>query len=184
MMRYVNKRLVIFHLLLLAVFPFTAPGQMAPMEVHIKFNGDSTLHGFAGTAGHASITNSRSPDGQDVMEVHVPVRKMKTGNNSRDSRMYRMFHADSHPYITGMMDARHMIDSGVAETVPVSLTICGSSRDVMADISSVVTTSGRTVRRLAFDVSLASFGLTPPAVVGLIRVKDTVHVTADIVAQQ
>jgi len=70
------------------------------------------------------------------MEVHVPVRKMKTGNNSRDSRMYRMFHADSHPYITGMMDARHMIDSGVAETVPVSLTICGSSRDVMADISS------------------------------------------------
>lgn len=185
MTRYVNNRFIIFGMLLLSVIlPVAAPGQMIPAGIQVKFQGDSTLHGFAGTVEHASITNSRSPGGHDITEVHLPVRKMKTGNNTRDNRMYRMFDAENFPDITGTMDARNWLEPISAGAVPISLTICGRNREIMAEMSSAVSTNGFPVHRLAFDVSLSSFGLTPPAVVGLIRVKDTVHVTADIITHQ
>lgn len=143
--------------------------------VHVTFAGTSTLHDFSGTVQSSDVACEASSNGVEMVTVRVPVMEMKTGHDGRDARMYKMFHADTHPLIEGQADRSSLTADG-ATAVPLRMTLHGVTREVEAERSPAPSEGPSTVR-LAFALSLKAFDLEAPSVVGLIRVKDTVQVS-------
>jgi polyisoprenoid-binding protein YceI len=147
----------------------------------IRFVGSSSLHDWEGqvppirTALHDSaLTGDWSGD------LVIPVAALDTGNESRDARMREMFHADRWPEIR--VAIRGVEPDVVARTreLVVPLTI----GEVTHDVTTKITDWKRQGDRASFDVtarvSLESFGLEAPSVLGLVRVADEVNVQAHV----
>ena len=66
---------------------------------------------------------------------------------------------------------------GQAE-IPFTLEIAGVKQELVAKVSKLVTEGSRRTFDAAFEVSVKSFGLKTPSIMGLIRVNDIVKVTS------
>jgi hypothetical protein len=177
----------------------------------IKFFGESTLHGFDGQAACQPFTLSSeektgASDGEGGASeaktgqsgiirqpvVKVLVGEMDTDNSSRDKKMYAMFEQDKYPEIQVLfadLDPDVILQQlQVSETVPGSLEfdlrIREISMPVQAVVRDLVVTPERFLFVMEFPLSLASFQLKAPSVLGFIRVDDQVRVEIDVLLRR
>ncbi len=178
--------------LLLCLFVVVVGAADLNGSCEIRFQGTSTLHGFTGVGSCEPFGFSEIPSpGADRLfsagRVEVAVAKMDTDNDSRDRKMYKMFEADQFPFISGRFSQMNphqlirQIQSG--KQLSFELTMHGKTKTVNATVKEIVLDAERLTFAAEFPVSLASFDLKPPGVLGIIRVADEVLVTVDVTLQ-
>jgi polyisoprenoid-binding protein YceI len=143
--------------------------------LRVKFTGDSTLHGFSGIVHRGEAIKLAGDDGHDRVRITVPVLSLDTDHRARDKRMYTMFEADSFRVITGEADLEVVLDEHALE-VPLIITMHGVAREVIARRAAHAAEKVE----LELDLALTSFDLTPPSVLGMIKVDDRVHVAVSL----
>lgn len=143
-----------------------------------RFRGTSTLHDFEGRAAPVEVVLV-ADGGRWSGDVRVPVASLDTGNGWRDDGLRSLLRADAHPDLIGRLTA---VDPDAVRrdgTLPVDLTIAGTTRPAVARIRRWEQSADRLVADVELDVSLAAYGLTPPRTL-FIRVGDTVSVTVGV----
>ena len=159
---------------------------------NIRFSGKSTLHGFNGLASCESFTfdKLKGPGGEPLLGdgmVKIMVVHMDTDNDSRDGKMFKMFDAENFPYLLGhfpQVNLQQLIARIQSEkSLPFELTIRDITNSVDATLKNIDFSNGLLTFTAEFPVSLASFNLRPPGVLGIIRVADEVQVAVDVTLQ-
>ena len=155
----------------------------------VAFLATATLHDVSGSARclpFAAVL-ARDSAGRQIIptvEVEVPVASMDTRNKSRDGKMREMFLSERFPRIHA---AAHDVDverlraeigkgPGGNASIDLLLRIRDVERKVRATASNLKESGERVSFDLEFPVSLKEFGLTPPSVLGIVRVGDKVSV--------
>ncbi|NOR50639.1 MAG: hypothetical protein GQ530_06380 [Desulfuromonadales bacterium] len=171
----------------------TTPALTLEGSCDIRFFGESTLHGFDGQAACQpfTLTNEGESGKSGIIRqpvVKVLVGEMDTDNSSRDKKMYAMFEQDKYPEIQVLfadLDPDVILQQLQAtETVPGSLEfdlrIREISMPVRAVVRDLVVTPERILFVMEFPLSLTSFQLKAPSVLGFIRVDDQVRVEINV----
>lgn len=173
--------------------PATADAAAQAVKGHceIRFVGSSTLHDFSGEVQSRPFELETHLD--DVAgdawwsgAIEVAVFEMDTGIARRDRKMRAMFDAERFPLIVADFPKIEsallaMARSGGEPEIDFDLTIREAKRPVAARISHW-TDQGRGARfDVAFELSLQSFGLEVPPVLGLLRVGDVVTVRVQVI---
>jgi hypothetical protein len=154
----------------------------------VKFKGYSTLHDFEGTlkAVPLKVRVASGKNGRVVSATSaVKVKQMSTDNAKRDAGMMTMFHEPEHHLIdlevNGADERTLRPHDGRPGSMPVTLTIAGHRGTANGTVTNLAEKGDAVSFDLAFPVSLAAFKLEPPSAVGgLVKVKDTVDVTAHV----
>ena len=158
----------------------------------IRFSGDSTLHGFNGVANCQPFAfNVLSGQGADLLiqegAVQVAVTGMDTDNDSRDAKMFEMFEADQYPFILGHFPQFNLqqliVEMQRGNDLAFEMTIRDTSNTIHAAIQDLTLVAGRLAFKAEFPVSLSSYDLKAPSVLGIIRVADEVQVTVDVILE-
>lgn len=156
----------------------------------IEFLAASTLHDFSGKVEARPFELTRhgvASTGQEWWSgsVEVAVAEMSTGIGRRDRNMRAMFEADVFPSIVA--DFPHVASaefagarSGDRARLGFNLRIREVTQPIEASVSHWIENADGASFDAEFDVSLASFGLVVPPVLGLLRVDDVVHVRAHV----
>ncbi|MDT8443349.1 MAG: YceI family protein [Desulfuromonadales bacterium] len=181
--------MVVFLLLAATASALTLEG-----SCDIRFFGRSTLHGFDGTAACQPFTLATSGEiGDSGMiqqtVVEVLVEEMDTGNTIRDKQMHAMFEQKSYPKIQGLftdldpdvvMRQLQAKDNALSH-LEFDLRIRDINQWVQAVTRDLVVNPEQISFTMAFPVSLASFQLQPPSVLGFIKVDDQIQVEVSVV---
>jgi polyisoprenoid-binding protein YceI len=144
----------------------------------IAFQGTSTLHDFSGTAQADPFPFLVALDGKSATlggTALVAVARMDTQHAKRDENMRTMFEATRFPLITGVL-APVQINPAAATQVPLELTIRGRSLTVPATLTGWRMEDNVLHFELDMTLSLQQFGLSPPVLLGFIKVGDAVPV--------
>jgi len=158
-------------------------------ECSIRFFGKSTLHDFAGQAACQPFVLQTQGDesGRQVIEptvVAVPVSRMDTDNDRRDKKMWAMFDGTNFPEIKGhfaaldpdvVLEQLKATENGQG-SLEFDLQIREVTQHIKANTNVLTITPEQIVFTMEFPLSLASFELKPPSVMGIIRVADEVRV--------
>jgi len=180
------------HLLLVWLLCLAAPAAATSLEggCAVRFFGDSTLHAFEGTGGCEPFSMAvENADGKNLVRnarVEVNVASLDTDIALRNKQMRAMFDSEHFPRIVGRFgdfnpDAllRTWEDSPDAG-LDFDLTIRDVSRPVKARVHALQVTADQIDFTLDFTLSLSSFGLDAPTVLGIIRVADEVRLAIDV----
>ncbi len=180
-----------FLLLILCALP--AAALELPGNCRIHFTGSSTLHDFAGDGGCEPfvLQVKNTAEGTAMVAetvLNVPVAVMQTANDGRDEKMRAMFAADRFPRITGILpggpltDLRRQLHAAAAGKggFPLRLRIREIETPVAAKVTRLADSPDGLSFDLEFPVSLGTYHLEPPSVLGLIKVADQVRVTASL----
>jgi hypothetical protein len=159
----------------------------------VTFTGSSTLHDFDGTAAcnpFALTVNEPQPGEPQLVSVvlNVPVADMSTGIDRRDRTMRAMFESELFPLITGRLAAapleeiRRQIHESAKKgsEFTLMLQIRNIEQPIKTRVTRLVDTTESFNVDLEFTLSLATFRLEPPAVLGFIRVADQVKVKVNV----
>ena len=171
----------------------TAPAVTLEGSCDILFFGQSTLHGFDGQVACQPFTlSSGGQTGKyGVMlqpVVKVLVEEMNTDNSGRDKKMHAMFEQDQYPQVQGLfadldpeviLPQLHAVDETPGQ-LEFDLQIREISQRVQAATRDLVVTPEQVSFTMEFALSLASFHLKPPRVLGFIKVDDQVQVEASV----
>jgi len=155
----------------------------------VRFKGYSTLHNFEGTVGPVPLKVTVAPgqSGRIVSATSkVPVKKMTTNHEGRDRNMMAMFNERFfHVIDVEVVDAPETElrpQDGKPGTMRIALTIAGQRALGRAVVTNLNEAENNLSFDLSFPLSLKAFKLQPPgALGGLVKVKDTVDVTAHVV---
>lgn len=163
----------------------------------IRFFGESTLHGFDGqvTCQPFTLISVAETGKSGVIQqpmVEVLVVEMDTDNSARDKKMHAMFEQNNYPLIQGLfadLDPDLVLQQlQTVETTPghleFDLRIREISQRVQALTHDLVITPEQISFTMGFTLSLASFQLQPPSVLGFIKVDDQVQVEAKVLLQR
>ncbi|HMO52729.1 MAG TPA: YceI family protein [Kiritimatiellia bacterium] len=153
---------------------------LPPSAVEVEFIGDSTLHRFSGTAMASEIAEVSAPGNRTLIRVVIPVSTMNTGHESRDNNMRHMLDAAHYGLIVGEALREELLQARAGETIALALTIRNETRQVEAVWSRMDEANGEYTVVLECDISLKDYLLKAPSVMGLIRVKDTVHLSIKV----
>ncbi len=159
-----------------ALFLAGAASAWAAPASHITFTGDSTLHAFSGEATAEAPTWMRQTNGAWRVDLHVRAADLHTGHDKRDRNMWRMLEGELFPTLSGFMEDLPALAPGGSATHRLRLRIHGRELEVPATITAAPGADGAPQLDVHFVVSLQALALKPPAVLGLIRVHDTVDV--------
>jgi len=173
-----------------------APAEEIRGTCDLRFLGVSTLHNFSGTVRCLPfladlVKNPGGGTGIPVVEVDVPVDEMDTGNGSRDGQMREMFQSDRFPRIHGTVkeiDVDAIRKEGAKEgggraAFDLVLRIRSVERTVRASVANLREEGNRVGFDVEFPVSLEEFGLEAPSFLGIIRVRDKVTVTGNVLLE-
>lgn len=158
----------------------TARAESLAATADITFSGSSTLHDFEGTATSLPF-DARFTEDQETGRLQVNakamlnVQRMTTENKKRDINMFKMFDLEHFKLIVGELPETTITAEGDTR-VRLHLKIRNVENDVDATISNVQRNGNTISCNMKFPVSLKTFGLKGPSVLGLIRVDDTVYV--------
>lgn len=162
------------------------PAQAATInaDAQIVFHGSSTLHDFEGTVTappfHVELQQVGGEERVTVKaDAVVKVGAMTTDNRKRDKNMFRMFDLEHYALIEGSLPET-VISVKEPTKVKLLLKIRNEQHEVEATISDVRLDGNKMSCRMTFAVSLQSFHLKAPSVMGVIRVDDTVQVECTI----
>ena len=174
-----------------AVLFFTINAGATAMDggCSVRFFGQSTLHDFEGQVACQPfiMQTEEGPLGHQVVGqpvVTVRVSEMSTDNTSRDEKMWTMFDGEHFPEIKGQfvdLDPKVAIEQLASqengdETVEFDLQIREVTQRIRARSREVNISPEQIGVIIEFPLSLASFDLKPPSVMGIIRVADVVRV--------
>lgn len=159
----------------------------------IHFSGESTLHDFDGNVACQPFTltsDAVRETGSRLRQpvVTVMVREMNTDNTARDKKMRAMFEEEKYPEIQGLfgdLDPEKILQQwqeqeGARGTLTFDLQIRQVKQRVTATTRDLLVTPEQISFVMSFPVSLASFQLKPPSVLGFIKVDDQVHVDVKV----
>jgi len=176
------------------IFAVNAGATTLHGDCSIRFFGQSTLHDFEGQGACQpfSVQTEETRAGHEVVQspvVNVLVSEMNTDNPSRDQKMWAMFDQEHFPEIKGRfveLDPEFALEQLAASensepTLALDLQIRGITQRIMVKIREVKISPERIGIIIEFPVSLASFDLKPPSVMGIIRVADEVRVVIQTV---
>lgn len=182
----VSHTIAALAVLLAASIAASDPAPSPRGRCSIEFFASSTLHDFSGRVGPRDFSlephvDPRSGEPWWSGSVAVPVAEMDTGIARRDENLRAMFDAEHFPRIVASIeriDRERVAALGTdsAPVLPVELTIRNVTRPVEALVSHWREDGALASFDVEFEVSLESFGLEAPAVLGLIRVDDVVRV--------
>jgi len=157
----------------------------------VAFAGKSTLHDFDGTVSAepftVTITNFENPASADASaEVLVKASKMDTGNKKRDVEMRKSLDLDTYPEISVSVknltaEKTNPRTSGAAPeptVIPFTLKLKGKTHQLTGKVSDWSYADDRITCTVSFPISLSEAGIKPPSVLGLVKVKDGIAVTA------
>ena len=159
---------------------------LKPESSRIEIFFESTLHDVQGQATGLSGKVEFDPatgSVQTMPAVVIEVKSLTTFHQSRDRAMYEMFQIETFPEIR--WEAEKMECPPVHEQGPVvcraagPLTIRDVIRTVSFDVMMTKIAEGKFKASAAVELSLKSFQLKPPSILGIIRVDDTVHLRVD-----
>lgn len=158
-------------------------------DCSVRFYGQSTLHDFEGQVACQPfiMQTEQSPIGGQVVRapvVTVRVSEMNTDNASRDKKMRVMFDNEHYPEIKGQLvgldhelTLEELTSAGNGPgRLEFDLQIKGITQRVKAKAREVKVSPEQIGLIIEFPLSLASFELEPPSVMGIIRVADEVRV--------
>lgn len=154
-------------------------------RVEAIFTGDSTLHAFQGDAAvdipTAWLQAEHTNDGFALSaRVRMPIIQFNTHHEARDRKMFVMLDPEHFPEIEGQLDHIPIASDGTGHGA-LTIRLHGVSHAVDAQITEFrADTSGGLHFSLTFGLQLPDFGLTPPSVLGLIRVDPAVQVTVKV----
>ncbi len=180
--------MVVFLLLATTASALTLEG-----NCDIRFFGRSTLHGFDGTAACQPFSLATSGEIRDsaVIQqtvVEVLVEEMDTDNAIRDKQMHAMFEQKSYPKIQGLFTdldpdvvmQQLQAKDNASSHLEFDLRIRDISQRVQAVTRDLVVNPEQISFTMEFPVSLASFQLQPPSVLGFIKVDDQIQVEVSV----
>lgn len=147
-------------------------------QADIAFQATSTLHDFSGTVQADPFALDLALDGSTAtlsVTAAVAVAQMDTRHAKRDENMRKMFDAARFPLVVGALDSAR-IDTMKKSPVPVRLTIRARTTSIPATIQDWRMENGKIVFTLGMTLSLRDVGLSPPVILGFIRVGDAVPV--------
>jgi len=185
-----NVRILMFSVAAVFFLAINAGAMTLDGECSIRFFAQSTLHDFDGQVACQPfiMQTGGNPTGRQVVvplpDVIVRVSEMNTGNSSRDKKMWAMFDSEHFPEIKGQFvnldpeTVLRQLESGEVadENLELDLQIRGITHRVKVKAREVKVSPEQIGLIVEFPLSLASFGLKPPSVLGLIRVADEVRV--------
>lgn len=172
--------------LLASALASSASGEIWRGTADIEFRGTSTLHDFSGTARTEPFSILVETDGLAATlggTAAVAVARMNTRHAKRDENMRAMFEAERHPFVVGALESAR-IDTGRESSVPLQLTIRDRTTPVPATIRNWRTENGAIRFGLDLTLSLRAIGLSPPVLLGILKVGDAVSVHADVVMEK
>jgi polyisoprenoid-binding protein YceI len=159
----------------------------------VSFSGKSTLHDFDGTVEAEPFTvlisNFDTPTkARASSTVLVKAAKMDTGNKKRDVEMRKSLDVDNYPEIrVSVKDlapeaTNPRLDGEVPQptVIPFVLSLKGKTHRMTARVTGWAYAKDNISCTVTFPVSLAAAGIKPPSVLGLVKVKDEVLVTAKL----
>ena len=163
---------------LVAAQTATAAVEDWPGQADIEFQATSTLHDFSGTVRTEPFQASVELDGSAATlggTAVVAVARMDTRHAKRDENMRKMFEAPRFPLITGVLEPTR-IDPAAPAQVPLRLRIRDRVQTVPVTLTDWRVEPDRVQFDLTMVLSLEQFGLTPPVLLGFIKVGDAVTV--------
>ena len=173
------KRLTL-GLLIILTLPGLAQARMAG-SVSAEFKVKATVDSFTGTALSEPFTVETD---DKLVTVTFDIMKMETGKKKRDVEMQHMFHADEFPMITGIASQAAILaldpEAETAE-LPLDVMMHGITRNVSATVSNFARSEDEVSFDLAFPLILSEFDLKPPSIMKIIKVADTVEVSAKVI---
>ncbi len=168
--------------LLLAGWIATARAEVWSGKAHIEFQATSTLHDFSGTVQTEPFQFIVDPDGTWVTlaaTASVAVAHMNTQHAKRDENMRKMFDAARFPSIRGEIDSIR-VNPTLQPEIPLRLTMLNRTQVIPATLRNWRLENGLLHVDLAMTISLQKSGLSPPVILGFIKVGDTVDVLIHI----
>lgn len=160
----------------------SAPAETWTGRADVRFQATSTLHDFAGTVRtqpFAGLVTFEDSVAILSATAGVAVADMDTRHAKRDINMRKMFAADRFPLVTGVLEGARL-GPPFPRQVPLRLTIRGHEQTVPAAITDVQLLDGRLRFDLALELSLRQCRLSPPVILGFIRVGDIVQVRMQV----
>ena len=188
-----------FKRLLIVFVVLVLTGSLAGAETFdgkcaIRFFGDSTLHGFEGKAACQPFTFTSEKESTVIRQPTVTVRidSMDTDNGSRDKKMRKMFDSQNFPVIEGNfadLEPEKVLNQMQATgdqpgQLEFNLKIRDQIQPVKAEIHDLNVSPEAITFTMKFALSLKSFALEAPGVLGIIRVADQVDVEVDAALQR
>ncbi len=153
----------------------------------VSFSGTSTLHDFEGTGAPKDFTITVNGESRASFKAVLPVKTLDTDNKRRDKKMREMFRADKHPNILGKAEnvpVAAMKPGDGPGKLPVRFTIAGTSKELDTDVSNWQQEDGKISFDVVFSVSLKSFKLKAPSLLGVFKVGDQVGVSVHVEAKR
>jgi len=149
-----------------------------------KVSGTSTLHDWdmvsEGARGQATLVVENGEIKEILsMQVDLPVKSLKSGNNRMDRTAYNAVDADKHTHVrfelTGVRNitSQHVLATG-------NLTIAGTTRPVT--LRTNYTVNGSSVQFSgAHNITFSQFEVSPPtALLGTVRTGDDLKIAFDV----
>lgn len=156
----------------------TARGQACQGTAAIEFQATSTLHDFSGTAAVEPFTFLATLEGPAVIlsgTATVAVAKMDTRHAKRDANLRKMFAADQFPLVVGEIDSMR-INPAHPQAIPIKLTVRDQPSVAWATLENWAQDENGLRFELKMTLSLRELGLSPPVILGFIKVGDAVSV--------
>lgn len=164
---------------------------------NVVFDCDSTLHAFSGDITNLSlhVLCETNVTGEAMFDTRLEVspRQLTTHEVKRDANMYKMFQSDRFPQLVALVTNAPLASANLSPqggpassgTVPVQLTMCGITKEVLGRTSNARSCDNGWEFNLSTEISLKAFKLKPPSVLfGTISVGDTVKVKAHVKVQK
>lgn len=159
----------------------------------VTFSGASTLHDFSGKVTSEPFTVAVSgfdepTSARVTCKVIVKAKGMDTGNEKRDEAMYKSLDVVTYPEIVvdiselKAAETQPVTDGNLPRptVIPFTMSLKGKTHQLNGSVSDW-TYDGRTVAcTVSFPVSLNDSGVKPPSVLGVVKVKDEIKVSAHL----
>lgn len=180
-----------FYLQNAPVFGQTAQARWAG-SCQVTFSGNSTLHAFSGKVKAEpfvlAVENPDDPAKARISgKVIVQVEKMVSDNKKRDKKMHECMNAKRYPEI--VVTVENLMASATSPKkgkvpqpteIPFTMALNGKLHQKVAKVSNWSYNEKNITCTLAFPVSLAKSGITPPTVLGVVKVDDTIEISANL----
>lgn len=167
----------------------------AATSSRVWLSGDSTLHPYAATSTvvtfKAVFDNAIKPGSKGLdlvgasirdLKVEVPVKALKSGEKGLDKNIRKALKEDVSPLIVFEASGTATIEtqSGIfLVKMPGRLTIGGATRE--ATVAAELRAEDGGIHGVGrYDLRMSDFGIRPPTILGMIKVRDAVTVGFDL----
>jgi len=157
-----------------------------PARSEVRFRAQATGHAFTGKTRRIEGKATLAPGGLFGVEgatAGVEAGSLETGNGIRDQKMRRLLETDRFPRIafraTGFTPREKTVPGAFRGVLAGLLTIRGVTKPVALDVTGAW--AGSALRASGSGrIRFTDFGMKPPRVIGLLRVKDDVRLEFDV----